>query len=59
MNVNKNFDWNTLQEVSPACCYNCQNCAEKANDYYWCNHHNVYLSDETDFVVGHCCDDFC
>lgn len=56
--VNVNFDDKTLQASNAKCCFTCKHSGIMPSDYYFCTKHNIYLTDEVDYVVEHICEHY-
>lgn len=56
--VNNGFDYRVLKDSSAKCCYTCNNVRQLLSGYYFCLKHNIYLTDEDEYVVEHICDKY-
>ena len=56
--INRNFDFSTLTDSNTKCCYTCAFAGILPSDYYFCQKHGIYLTDEVDYVVEHICNQF-
>lgn len=56
--INRNFDFRTLTDSNTKCCYTCAFAGILPSDYYFCQKHGIYLTDEVDYVVEHICEHY-
>lgn len=57
--VNDNFNYGkTLKKSNVKCCYTCEHARQLLSGYYFCLKHNIYLTDEVDYVVDNICDKY-
>ena len=56
--VNKNFDYKNLKYSNVKCCYTCNYARQLLSCYYFCLKHNIYLTDEDEYVIEHICDKY-
>lgn len=56
--INRDFDYLTLKQSNAKCCYTCKFAGMLPSDYYFCQKHYCYLTDEDDYVVEHICDQY-
>lgn len=56
--VNEDFDYRTLKDSDVKCCYTCNYARQLLSGYYFCLKHNIYLTDEDEYVIEHICDKY-
>ena len=57
-NINRDFDYRTLKDSDAKCCYTCAFAGMLPSGYYFCTKHDIYLTDEDDYVVEHICEHY-
>ena len=57
-NVNRDFDYRTLKASNVKCCYTCAFAGMLPSSYFFCQKHDIYLTDEEDYVVEHICEHY-
>lgn len=56
--VNNDFDYRNLKDSNAKCCYTCNNARLLLSGYYFCLKHNIYLTDEDEYVIEHICTNY-
>lgn len=57
-NVNRDFDYRTLKASFAKCCFTCKYAGMLPSDYYFCQKHGIYMTDEDEYVIEHICEHY-